>query len=319
MIKWAYAMNGWGSPPYGPTNFNVYDWGATAFKCFWDDAFKLISAAGFRGVELFFIPGFTRFGIPQSPWNINMKYGSTRKFVEFLGEVGIDKIVSVYVNSNEIGLRPHVSEDHEKIIGMMEEPAKFLNECGGLTLVVTPTAEFCRVQPVTDEKLKNAVECWNKVGRMSMDYGVKTSIKNDFWCMIRGKELDKFMALADPEHVWCSLDIAHTIIAGENPLIILNKYKDRLDLVHFNDTKYMDTSNEYQNPHPERPEAGKRWFWDLGTGIIDFPSIMKTLVEIGYDGWIVCESNNSPNPLKSLLRSRWYIDNVLSNILCIKR
>ena len=56
-----------------------------------------------------------------------------------------------------------------------------------------------------------------------------------------------------------------------DPLSILQKYRSRINLVHYKDM-YSDG----------------RWA-ATGEGIIDFPGITRYLKDTGYEGWIIME------------------------------
>ena len=116
------------------------------------------------------------------------------------------------------------------------------------------------------------------------------------------KELEEFLARC-PE---CGmiLDTAHLAAADGDCLAIVDKYPDRIVSVHLKD--WLVTN----------PEIGlDRWsqrgrFCELGGGNIglDNRAILKSLVAVGYDGWVFVEHDTHlQDPLKDLAISRQYI------------
>ena len=82
----------------------------------------------------------------------------------------------------------------------------------------------------------------------------------------------------------------------------------------------MDDFEEYRLPNAEMQmlSAGgrreiERWFYEMGTarGRVDFPGLLKAAHDVGYQGWFVAESDQSPYPATSAMLNAWYIKNVL--------
>ena len=54
-------------------------------------------------------------------------------------------------------------------------------------------------------------------------------------------------------------------------------------------------------------------FCELGKGDVDFPAVIRTLGELGYDGWIVVEQDVLPGmgwPKESAQRNRDYLRSI---------
>lgn len=74
------------------------------------------------------------------------------------------------------------------------------------------------------------------------------------------------------------IDVSHSALWGYDPAESIRRYKDQLIYVHLQDYESFsgDADSSYQ----------VNWV-DVGTGTaIDFPAIMRTLEEIGYDRWV---------------------------------
>jgi inosose dehydratase len=54
----------------------------------------------------------------------------------------------------------------------------------------------------------------------------------------------------------------------------------------------------------------------MGTpqGLVDFPALIASMKEHNYRGWIVAESDQTPNPSESAMLNNWYIKHALSNV-----
>jgi inosose dehydratase len=92
-------------------------------------------------------------------------------------------------------------------------------------------------------------------------------------------------------------DIGHTTRYGEDPIEATRKCADRLLDVHFKDVTEA-TAKGRATP--------------CGRGVIDLPGMIRTLIEIGYSGYIAFEYEESPDdPLPGLAESVGYVRGVL--------
>ena len=99
------------------------------------------------------------------------------------------------------------------------------------------------------------------------------------------------------------LDTAHLAAAeGGDPLSIVARFPERLEVIHLKDWIESDSSASVWN------KRGR--FCELGAGNIglDNAAVMRKLVEVGYDGWIFVEHDTHlQNPLIDLAKSRDYL------------
>src|SRR5690606_42063687 len=68
-------------------------------------------------------------------------------------------------------------------------------------------------------------------------------------------------------------DTANTIGAGDDPIAVLEAVKDRVSMVHVNDTRHVGIFEPCL----------------LGTGVAPVKEIFHILVQNGFDGWISVE------------------------------
>jgi len=248
-------------------------------------------------------------------------FGSAKKAEQFAQDRGIERFVNVFGNS---GVEmPHLREAHDDAVRRFEAKLKLYKGIKLDTFIVMPGARYWLVEPVTDEKIKWMAECWNRVGRKTMEHGIKLTCHHEFYCSLHThEEIDKFYSYADPQYVGFFIDTAQHQIAGLDPTELYVKYHDRVTGFHFKDTHNVDLRGDYRTPpDPERVAATTpRWFWEMGTpeGLVDFPKLMKALKNFNYTGWLTVEHDKAEifgaNYAESTCRAKWYIDNVLSKI-----
>jgi inosose dehydratase len=311
-IKWGYAINQW-RPMRTEQRLR---------------AFKAVSACGFEGIEL--ESGSGRGAPIGNPEQIQLNFGSVRHFFGVLNSCGVKQVVSFFYNpesssteASHTGKSPVNPQDHEAIVEAARPFAQFLRDVQGSCFVVKAMPSYPRVAPVTEQKIKTAAECWTKVGKMTREYGIQTAMHIDCISAIHSMEdIDKILQFTDPVYVGLVIDTAELTIAGNNPIQVYEKYYNRVKLFHFKDTHDVDSLGEYKESYANSllSAGGKReigrWFWEMGSpgGLVDFPGLLKSIKGHNYDGWIIVESDQSPNPCESAMLNNWYVRNVLSKI-----
>jgi inosose dehydratase len=164
---------------------------------------------------------------------------------------------------------------------------------------------------VARSSLGRLAECWSAVGRATLEVGVRTALHVDFLSPLREPaNLATVLELIDPAAVGLAVDTAEFTIAGLDPVEIIRQHPDRIWHVQYKDALAVDTAKEYLVPHAQysvRQRGGEReiprWFAEPGAdgGLVDFTGVTQALIDIGYTGWIVFESDPSPHPATSTL------------------
>jgi inosose dehydratase len=164
----------------------------------------------------------------------------------------------------------------------------------------------------TREGLEIAAKTMEEAAKRCLDVGVKACLHPHLFTEIETQdELDFIMDNTSPEYVGFTPDTAHLTAAGIDVPEILRTYRDRLDYLHVKDLRPgFDPAMGFQ------VESGGEQlpiFCELGVGTIDLPKIFATLDDIGYDGWITVEIDQSTTtPRDSLETCRDYLVNKLN-------
>jgi inosose dehydratase len=303
--KWSYMDHWVTETPQGPLppSFN---------RAHMDRYVRQLSALGFQGFDTFF------FYLPM----LAGMYGSVPAFEHFLQDEGFEKITGIFsaYPYATTYTAPHVRETHDRIVADCEYTLRGIEGLTGVeNFIVMPTSTDWQTEPVTDDTIKIVADLWNRVGRITLEHGLKTTCHFEFWGAIRTRpQLELFFEHTDPEYVYFFCDTAQHTIAGVDPVQMFRDYQDRCTGFHFKDTKNVDTTGAYKTPpDPELMSDVGRWFYPMGEGgKVDFPALMKEIVASGYDGWLTVEHDKAElgggTYAEATCVAKWYIDNVLA-------
>jgi len=103
------------------------------------------------------------------------------------------------------------------------------------------------------------------------------------------------------------VDTGHLVLALTDPVKFMEQWADKVCWMHCKDVRSSDVKTLSQVRWSEN-------FTILGTGVVDFPAILKRLASAGYDSWLVVEQDNTPDPIATSRRSIKYLKNILNQM-----
>jgi sugar phosphate isomerase/epimerase len=112
---------------------------------------------------------------------------------------------------------------------------------------------------------------------------------------------DAYAAIKNRDrHLGLCIDIGHTTRTGTDPVQACRECRDRLYDMHVKDLA-SKTEKESQVA--------------VGRGVIDFPGLFKTLIDIGYQGQVGLEYEiNAKDPMPGMIESMAYMRGVLAGM-----
>lgn len=123
-------------------------------------------------------------------------------------------------------------------------------------------------------------------------------------------EIEKLLALTDPELVGLCFDTGHYAFGGGNPVEGVRKHASRIWHFHFKDHEPRIAMQARQNGWDYFTSVRNGIFCELGKGNVDFPAVIRELEKKGYDTWGVVEQDVLPgmgSPKESAARNREYL------------
>lgn len=151
----------------------------------------------------------------------------------------------------------------------------------------------------------------NRLGKVAKKKGFKLCFHHHMGTVVQtAEETDYMMAHTDPEYVFLCYDTGHFTFAGEDPLLMLNKYAERVGHVHLKDMRrdVVDRVRPEGWSFLQAVRAGA--FTVPGDGCVNYDPIIKKLAEVGYEGWLLVEAEQDPakaNPLEYAIKARAFI------------
>ena len=172
-----------------------------------------------------------------------------------------------------------------------------------------------RPEGTTGADLKQMAKTMNQLGKRISDEGLKFGVHAHLWTQLQDRqEIDQLMDLTDPNHVYLVLDTGHINMAGIDPVELASVYASRVVEFHLKDCKPEDRGG-HKGPTPKREgyaDKGKRIFYELGKGGVDFPGILAILRKKHWKGWLTVELDSTDTtPRDSAAQSKKYLNETL--------
>ena len=244
-----------------------------------------------------------------------------------------EEVISLYTG---YGLKPApgylsgnfwVLDEKEAILTRAEQQAQFSQAVGCTELYLGPggfdgyvtSRGLTRRQVaghvlvddmMTDTEYAQFVETVNKVGEITLKYGVRSCFHNHVGSVIETRsEIDKLFSMVDRSLVFQGPDIGHLVWADADPVLFSRDYADVIFSVHIKDidgdilTQGVNQSWDYGT------FSAMGIFAELGEGCVDFPALFEVLQNTGYTGWIIVETDvtQKSTAFESAVVSRNYL------------
>lgn len=240
------------------------------------DVEKLKKALKLRNMEIC-NQWFSSFLITQSFEEVE---DAARKQMAFLSKLGA-KIIGF-------------SEQSHSIQGIMDEPI------------------FGNKYIMDEAEWKKLCDGLNKLGKIAKDeYSIALTYHHHMGTVVQtDDETQRLMDNTDPAYVSLLYDSGHFAYSGEDPVKMVEKYKDRIKHVHLKDIRSQIVKKVKDENLSFLQGVRLGAFTVPGDGNIDFDAIFKVLSESNYQGYMVVEAEQDPaiaNPLEYALKARKYI------------
>ncbi|KAF1019366.1 MAG: Inosose dehydratase [Paracidovorax wautersii] len=127
-------------------------------------------------------------------------------------------------------------------------------------------------------------------------YGIKLAYHHHMGAYVESPaDVDKLMALTDPDKVFLLFDTGHAYFGGAaTPVDLLKKHIQRVVHVHCKDVRTPVIAQARNDGWSFLNGVINGTFTVPGDGSIDYATVLKTLKDNGYEGWLVVEAEQDP-------------------------
>lgn len=226
--------------------------------------FKALSKYGYNQIESF-------QGKDGVFWGMEPK-----TYKSFLGDLGLNCISS------------HCDSNYALDLAKEDEFKKLVDDSAsiGIKYLINPYLGGIK----TIDGFKEAADGFNRCGEITKAAGIQYAYHNHSYSFreIDGQlPQDVMMQNSDKDLVEFEMDIYWVVAAGEDPVKWLQKYPNRFTLSHIKDRYKPAKIEELKKVEEVSPMFGVNASCVLGTGQIDFDTILVEAKKQGMKQWIV--------------------------------
>lgn len=178
-----------------------------------------------------------------------------------------------------------------------------------ITMAATLGASFCRVlsgqrRPEVsrtaglDYAASSIEACLPHAAACGVTLVIENHYKDNYWQYPEfAQQMDVFcdlVARIDSPHFGVNYDPSNTILAGEEPLELLARVKQRVKTMHASDRYLVEgTIADLRREESSVGYAKRLRHGVIGRGLNDYDAIFRELKSVGFDGWISIEDGEN--------------------------
>ena len=170
-------------------------------------------------------------------------------------------------------------------------------ECAGTVQGQMDTPVSKRPQFANDALWQAYAERLNAFGEhLLQTYGIRLAYHHHMGAYVESPaDVDKLMQLTDPAKVFLLFDTGHAYFGGAvTPAELLRKHVRRVVHVHCKDVRTSVIAMARNDGWSFLQGVLNGIFTVPGDGSIDYATVLRTLKDNGYEGWLVVEAEQDP-------------------------
>ncbi|HEX4807328.1 MAG TPA: sugar phosphate isomerase/epimerase [Bryobacteraceae bacterium] len=199
----------------------------------------------------------------------------------------------LYVATISFGGPSHDPSQREKVLSDARAAMEFLKQMGANRLTVFPPSPKGLSPEERTQALAITCETFNKIGALANEMGFAAGVHNHLNSLVeKPEEIDRCMALTDPDLFHFCPDTAHILLGGGDPVEKFRRYKSRIVFADYKDARWTTPGTDLQFANGRtlpKDSADARFFssiYDLGMGDVNFPALHRILKSMEYKGWL---------------------------------
>ena len=290
------------------TYAEIIDYAAASPRPFWEEILDSMAAAEVPGLELTFSPFHWEDAVQT--------FGSVGKFADALSTRGLKLASGFLVDlARHAGDEAATGDRRSAILEQTRRYAGFIRACGGEVMVAgMPMRKTWSAEPPLFVNLRTAeavADLANEMGAATLREGVRLALHTEahsVFCTAR--DVDLFLMLTDPTYVFFCPDTAHLLVAGADPLKVVERHLDRVAIAHWKDAIGPAPLEIVIDEHIH--EKHRPYFRRLGAGRMDWPAWIRLMRDARFKGWAILELDAVPDPVAEMRACRSFVETVLA-------
>jgi len=163
---------------------------------------------------------------------------------------------------------------------------------------------------LTEQEWDIFCETLMAAGKLMLAEGVRPCYHNHVGSVTEsGPEMEKLLALTDPNIIFLGPDTGHLAWAGVDVVDFVRRYADRILTIHVKDVRTSVVQQGVAQGWDYGGYTSHGVFCELGEGDVDFSQVFDLLKMAGFSGWVVVETDviTKPTAEESHTVSRNYL------------
>jgi sugar phosphate isomerase/epimerase len=188
-----------------------------------------------------------------------------------------------------------IRDDIERVAAVAKELGLKYVGCAWINHFEPFGAKQCRV----------AAAVFNRAAAALAKHGLKFYYHNHgYEFRPHGEEtlFDLLASETDPKTVFFEMDVLWTVLPGQDPVKLLEKYPGRWLMLHLKDLRKGVPTGDLSATTAATNDVA------LGTGQVDWPAVLRTAERVGVKYYFI--EDESPTPLEQIPQSLRYLESV---------
>ncbi len=159
--------------------------------------------------------------------------------------------------------------------------------------------------PFDEKQCRAAVAVFNRAGAALARHGLKFYYHNhgyEFQPYGQGTLFDLLVTETDPQSVFFQMDVLWTVLPGQNPAKLLEKYPNRWLLMHLKDLRKGVPLGSLSGGTDLKNDVA------LGSGQVDWPPLFRAAQKVGVKYYFI--EDESPTAVEQIPQSLRFLESV---------
>jgi sugar phosphate isomerase/epimerase len=181
---------------------------------------------------------------------------------------------------------------------LLDDIEKVVADAKALGLKYVGCAYIRHKKPFDEKQCREAAAVFNRAGEAVAKHGMKFYYHNhgyEFLPYKNGTLFDLLVAETNPKYVYFQMDLLWTLLPGQDPAKLLEKYGQRWLLLHLKDLKKGVPLNDHSAKTPLTNDVA------LGSGQMDWPAVFRAAEKVGVKYYFI--EDESPTAVEQIPES----------------